>query len=187
MGTGGTIVANQEIEPYTAAVMLLAWVASSDEKWRIAGPMMLTVLLAWMCVQDVNAIHKVRAHAAAYASAPQAALNAASECGGLLLAESPLVPIVAGRPVVMLDPFAFRVASLTRPELTRDLSARIDRNEFGCVILEYDPRGKVGAGWYEHVDFGTTVIDSIVRNYRLRDVMEGYRVYSPAVRPDAGR
>jgi hypothetical protein len=195
MGTGGTIVANQEIEPYAAAAICLVWVASSDAKsrvategkWRVAGLAMLAVLLAWMGVQNVVAIRKIREHAPAHASARTAALNAASACDGVLLSESPLVPAVAGRRVIVLDPFAFRTAALARPELTRDLVDRIERHEFGCVILEYDPWSSVGKGWYEQIDFGRAVIDAIGRNYRLRGVVDGYRVYEPAVTTSANR
>jgi len=187
MGTGGTIVANQEIEPYVSAAICLVWVASSDGNWRVAGSMMLAVLLGWMGVQNVVAIRKIREHAAAHASARAAALNAASACDGVLLSESPLVPAVAGRRVIVLDPFAFRTAALARPELTRDLAERIDRREFGCVILEYDPWSAVGAGWYEQIDFGRAVIDAIGRNYRLRGVVDEYRVYEPAVTTSANR
>jgi len=187
MGTGGTIVANQEIEPYVAAAICLVWVASSDGNWRVAGPVVLAALLGWMGVQNVVVIRKIREHAPAHASARTAALNAASTCDGVLLSESPLVPAVAGRRVVVLDPFAFRTAALARPELTRDLVDRIERHEFGCVILEYDPLSSVGAGWYEQIDFGRAVIDAIGRNYRLRGVVDEYRVYEPAVTTSANR
>jgi hypothetical protein len=186
MGTGGTIVATQEIEPYAAAAMCLVWIASSDGRWRIAGPIVLAALLVWMGVQDVRAIQKIRAQANSV-SARDAALEASAACDGTMLSESPLVPVVAGRRIVVLDPFAFRTASLAHPELSRELAASVDAHEFGCVILEYDPRSPVAAGWYKQIDFGTTVIDAVVRSYRFRGAFDRYRVYTPAVAPNASR
>src|SRR5262249_61590495 len=135
--------------------------------------------------QDVVDIHRVRAHAAGRASTRDAARNAASGCNGVLLSESPLVPVVAGRRIIVLDPFAFRTAAVARPELARDLAERIDRHEFGCVILEYNPWSAVGVGWYERIDFGTAVDHALRPGYRFLGGVDGDPVDVPAGRPRA--
>lgn len=96
-----------------------------------------------------------------------------------MLSESPLVPVLAQRRVVLLDPFAFRVATMNRPELGTDLQRRLDGREFGCVILEYDPLSGPAQEWYERVHLGRGVIDAVLRHYEPAAVYGPHRVFLP--------
>ena len=97
-----------------------------------------------------------------------------------MVSESPLIPIMAGlRPVVM-DPFAFRVVALNRPDIGDDLVARLRRREFTCVILEQDPAIPGGHAWYEHVNLTASVRDAIIEFYRHDRTVAGERFYRAA-------
>ena len=61
-----------------------------------------------------------------------------------------------------MDPFAFRVVALNRPDIGGDLVARVRRREFTCVILEQEPAIPGGYAWYENVNLTASVRDAIL-------------------------
>jgi hypothetical protein len=183
LGTEGTILANQIVEPHIAAAVFLTWGLS--RAFKGASPLVLSGFLAWAAAQNARDLQGQWKTAA-----PQdvrirrsAAIAAASRCPVPWLSESPLLPVLGGRRPLLLDPFALRVASLRHPELTLDLVQRIQRREFGCVVLEYDPATEGGRGWYRNVHFGLPVIDAVTTHYRFNESVGGYRFY---VRPEDG-
>jgi hypothetical protein len=107
----------------------------------------------------------------------QQLIAAVNECSGSLISESPLVPILADQRPVLLDPFAFHVVSLNRPEVGRDLVERIRRREFACLILEQDPATPRGHAWYSNVNLTEAVRDAILESYRYDRTVAGQRFY----------
>ena len=83
----------------------------------------------------------------------------------------------AGERPVMLDPFAFHVVGLKRPELTQSLVDRLTRTEFACVVLEQDPTTERGRAWYRNVNLTADVAEAVLRHYRLDRVVAGQRIY----------
>ncbi len=178
--TPGTIVANQGIEPWAAAVVLIAFASTVSPFDRGLGSTLLLALLAAAVVRGPAEIARLRAVESAQRGGVFDAIAAATGgCRDPLLSESPLVPVVAGRRAVLLDPFAFRVAALKLPGMQDDLVSRISRREFGCVLLDFDPASPRGHAWYERIDLGTPVAQAILASYQLRGVSSGYRVYVP--------
>jgi hypothetical protein len=182
LATPGTIMTNQFVEPYVAAVVCLAWMTQARRSLRALGPIVLSGLLVWAATHEARRLARLLedgAPAAARASRADVA-DAVQRCGGPVLAESPLVPIVAGQRPVLLDPFAFRVAALARPALADELIGRLGAREFPCVFLEYDPADEVrGRGWYRNVSLGQPVIEALARNYVYRGTVVGHRLYVP--------
>jgi hypothetical protein len=179
LGTEGTIVTNQSVEPYVAAGILLTWM-SGELAFGRAAAALLTALLIWASAQTAREVRSLlEIDAQALLRDRSAITEEVQRCEGPILAESPLVPLLAGRRVILLDPFAFRVAALKHPDLSRDLVGRLERREFRCVVLDHDPDSTPGRGWYRNVHLGSDVIDSVMTNYALRDLVGNYRVYRP--------
>jgi hypothetical protein len=101
------------------------------------------------------------------------------DCGGSILAESPLIPILVNHRPVVLDPFGFRVVAVNNPDVVRDLTARLQRREFTCVVLEHDPTVPAGYGWYANVNFGESVRDTLLQTYKYDGTVGGERFYRP--------
>ena len=114
------------------------------------------------------------------ASDRRALLESLRSCRGSMVSESPMVPILAGERPVMLDPFAFHVVGLKRPDVARSLVDRIDRAEFACVVLEQDPTSDRGRAWYRNVNLTGDAADAILQRYRLDTVIAGQRIYRAA-------
>jgi hypothetical protein len=104
-------------------------------------------------------------------------IAAVNSCDGPIVSESPMVPILADQRPVLLDPFAFHVVSLNRPEVGRDLVDRIRRREFACVVLEQDPAIPPGHAWYSNVNLTASVRDAILESYRYDRTVAGQRFY----------
>jgi hypothetical protein len=179
--TPGTILTNQAVEPYVAAVLYLSWAVQTRATFRPAGHLLIALLLLWAAAHEGRAFARLhREGALAAARAAHAELrDAVLECGEPLLAESPLVPLLAGRRPLLLDPFAFRVAALTRPDLNEDLVSRLEAREFRCVFLEHDPEVEPGRGWYRNVSLGEAVVEAVVGHYRLRGIPGGQQWRQP--------
>jgi hypothetical protein len=100
-----------------------------------------------------------------------------NRCGGTILSESALIPVLAGQRPVLLDPFAFHVIALNRPDVEKDLVARITRREFSCVVLEQDPSTPKGHAWYTNVNLTRDVMDGMLQHYRLDRTIAGERFF----------
>jgi hypothetical protein len=103
-----------------------------------------------------------------------AAVNA---CDGAILSESPLIPVFAGLRPMLLDPFAFHVVALNRPDIGNDLVERLRRREFACVVLEQDVTSPRGRAWYTNVNLTKGVMDAVLQHYVLDRTIAGERFY----------
>src|SRR4029079_6507666 len=101
------------------------------------------------------------------------------DCGGSILSESPLIPILVNHRPVVLDPSGFSVMSVYHPDAVRDLTARLRRREFTCVVLEHDPTAPAGYGWYANVNFGESVMETVLQSYTYDGTVGGERFYRP--------
>ncbi len=110
----------------------------------------------------------------------RALIAAINDCGGAIVSESPLIPILAGQRPVLLDPFAFHVVALNRPDVERSLIERIGRREFTCVVVEQDPATAKGQAWYANVNLTQGVIDSVLQHYQLEQTIAGERFFRTA-------
>lgn len=184
LATPGTILVNQILEPYVAGALYLVWVAHTRVRLRTAGHVLVAALLVWASSYNARRVATLtRDDAGVKVSTERAALVAAVErCGRSLLAESPLVPILAGRRPILLDPFAFRVAAMKQPAMAEDLIARLRAREFACVVLEMDPESERGRGWYRNVHLGAPVIEALLKQYDYRESIGGRRFYTPRPR-----
>ncbi len=176
----GTILTSQIVDAYVAAIVLLVVaVAALSGRQRAIGCTVLTGLALWAAGQNiVRVAGMLETGVARSASEDRRQLAAAVQvCGAPILSESSLVPILSGHRPVLLDAFAFHVVARNRPEINRDLAERIERREFGCVILEQDPTTPRGAAWYRNVNLTESVVDAVLEHYVYDRTLAGQRVY----------
>jgi len=175
--TPGTVFTSQAVEPYIAAVVAL-FSSNLPARGRI-GSLVVAALLVWVAARDVR---EIRNGIGQRPPAIEASMRAVADCPDPVLSESPLVPALANRSTVLLDPFAFKVVALHDSRLSDELIRRLQQREFTCVVLGEDPDSAAGRGWYRNMALGEPVMDAIRANYRLRLVQSGYRTYVPARR-----
>jgi len=178
----GTTMTSHIVDAWVAAVILItATIAAQAGSLQSLGTSALLIITIWAAAQNVVLVAGMIEHGAVRERREgwRQLVATLSNCGGSMLSESPLIPILAGERPVMLDPFAFRVVAVNHPEVVDDLTARLQRREFTCVVLEHDPTTAAGSGWYSNVNLGESVIDTLLRSYRYDRAVGGERFYRP--------
>jgi hypothetical protein len=176
----GTILTSHILDAYVAAIVLVTAVtAAQSGRLRQAGQAALITLTFWAAMQNVVIVGKLTMRGVVGKSvvAHRELLVALNECEGSIVSESPLIPVFAGQRPVVLDPFAFRVVAMNRPDIGNDLTERLRRREFRCVVLEQDPAIPGGHAWYSNVNLTESVRDAILESYRYDRTVAGERFY----------
>ena len=176
----GTILTSHIVDAYVAAIVLVTAVtAAQTGRLRNAGQAALIALVLWAGLQNVVVVRKLLKQdiVGKSTAAHRELLVALNDCGGSMISESPLIPVYAGQRPVILDPFAFRVVAMNRPDVGNDLTQRVRRREFRCVLLEQDPAIPGGHAWYENVNLTESVRDAILESYRYDRTVAGQRFY----------
>lgn len=93
------------------------------------------------------------------------ALQIARTRSGPILAEDPLVPILAGQRPCVLDPFMMNLLSDQHPEINAAMQAALGRHAFAAVVLEHDPDTREGRNWYGFSHFGHGFVQALEQNY----------------------
>lgn len=178
----GTILTSQIVDAYVAAIVVLTTVAAAQTgRLRSASLVLLIALTMWTAGQNVVRLSRM-IDAGLIHSGTQAQeqwVEAVNSCAGTIVSESALIPVLAGRRPVLLDPFAFHVVALNRPDIGNDLVERLRRREFSCVILEQDPATPKGRAWYTNVNLTEAVMEAVLQHYALDRTIAGERFYRP--------
>ncbi len=176
----GTILTSQIVDAYVAAIVVLTTaVAAQPERRRAIGYVVLIALGFWTAGQNIGRISgMLRTDMVRTGVEDRRQLaDEVNRCGGTILSESALIPILAGQRPVLLDAFAFHVVASNRPGVERDLVERIRQREFSCVVLEQDPESVKGHAWYSNVNLTANVVDAVTQHYRLERTIAGERFY----------
>jgi hypothetical protein len=169
LSSPGTVPSNQMVEWLVATAAVVIWMAAARRELRMVLSTVLALLVVWMSAQDavrVSQLWQTRATRTTTATRQQI-VDRVAQAPGPVLSESSLWPVLAGRPPFLLDPFALRVVMRSRPDVARDLEARIDARTFPMVVFQVDPTSVKGRGYYENVNFGWPVTARILSNYRF--------------------
>jgi len=178
----GTTVTGHIVDAYVAAIVLItATIASHTGRIRTVGTVALITVAVWAAAQNVVLIAGMIKHGEVRERQEgwRQLVTTLRDCHGSILSESPLIPLLADHRPIVLDPFAFRVVAINHPEVVDDLTARLKRREFACVVLEHDPGTPGGYGWYSNVNLGDTVRDTLVQFYKYDQTVGGERFYRP--------
>jgi hypothetical protein len=176
----GTILTSHILDGYVAAIVLVtATTAAVPGRLRAAGEAALIVLSLWAALQNVVVVAKLTKQNIVGKSldAHRELLVALNDCAGSIVSESPLIPVYAGQRPVVLDPFAFRVVAMNHPDVGHDLTERVRRREFRCVLLEQDPTRPGGRAWYSNVNLTESVRDAILESYKYDRTVAGERFF----------
>jgi len=176
----GTILTSQIVDAYVAAIIVLVvFVAGRHGRALELGCLVLTALAVWTAGQNVARISTMIEQGSVRSGAQERGqlIAAVNGCGGPIVSESPLIPILAGQRPLLLDPFAFHVVSLNRPEVGHDLVERIRRREFPCVVFEQDPSTPKGQAWYSNVNLTRPVMEAVLEQYKFEQTIAGERFY----------
>ena len=178
----GTTMTSHIVDAYVAAVILItATIAAQTGLVRTLGHVALITVAIWAAAQNVVLVAGMIEHGLVRERREgwRQLVTTLNGCGGSVLSESPVIPILTGHRPVILDPFGFRVVAVNKPEVVDDLTARLKRREFTCVVLEHDPATPAGYGWYSNVNLGDTVRDTVVQFYKYDQTVGGERFYRP--------
>lgn len=96
-----------------------------------------------------------------------------------VLAENPVISVLAGQVPYVLDPWMMSVVRRRIPQFGDPLLERLQHQAFGAVILLKDPRTDYGRQWYDKQDFGPGFIVALTAHYRLLSVVNEEFVYVP--------
>jgi hypothetical protein len=182
LSSPGTIVLNQVVEWIAIGLLVVAWTTAQDRSRPLLWPAALLIVTLWASAQDLVRARDLAALDASGVdrAARQAVVELIRQSPGPVLAEAPLWPVLAGQQPILLDAFSIRVAAKSRPDVLADLLARLEARAFTRVVLQVDPDTPRGKGWYEHVHFGSPVIERVLANYELETTIGDIaRVYRP--------
>jgi len=159
---------NHQLDFSIAALVLTVSMASKAG----VSKNFISVILAVLCVAGAAGMsqrHKVRDDEAE--TIYKEIVERVKRQEALVLAEDPMVPVLAGRRPYMLDPFMFRIIAEQYPQARDLLFAKIERKEFSMVVLNLEPDTRFGEFWYSKMHFGPGFYDVLKDNY--------YRVPAP--------
>ena len=133
-GTRGIDI-NHLIDLYLASLLLLAVQFRAGRVARIVVPLVMSAMVihaATSCLRDAKQIHvekRRQVMEATLADAGQSRLK------GPMLAENPMLPILAGARPYMLDAFMLSVIDLKDPLVDEKLSDDLVHQRFSAVII----------------------------------------------------
>jgi len=99
-----------------------------------------------------------------------------------ILAENPIIPVLAGQSPFVLDPWMLRMLRERIPNFGDPLLEGLRHQAFGAVVLSFGntqtTRSRV---WYKWSHFGPGFLEALNQNYRLASVVEDQVIYVPIV------
>jgi len=97
-----------------------------------------------------------------------------------ILAENPVIPLLAGQQPYVLDPWMVQLLRTHSPGFEEPLLERLRNQGFSAVVLSTgDPAQKGGQWWYETVCFAPGFVSALSENYRLALVIDNDWIYLP--------
>jgi hypothetical protein len=97
-----------------------------------------------------------------------------------ILAENPIVPVLAGQRTYVLDAWMLRLLRDRIPNFGDPLLERLRHRDFGAVVLSVaDPRTPRARMWYTYSDFGPGFLEALTENYRFAAEVEDQMIYVP--------
>ena len=97
-----------------------------------------------------------------------------------ILAENPIVPLLAGQRPYVLDAWMLRLLRQRIPGFGDPLLEKLRNRSFGAVVLCVgDPKTSYGRWWYETQQFGPGFAAALTQNYRLVATMDDQKIYLP--------
>lgn len=96
-----------------------------------------------------------------------------------ILAENPLLAVLADQRPYVMDPFMFRVVRQHVPNFSDTLFDALRRQAFSAVVLTKDTETATGKAWYQNDIFGPGFLPALNERYRLASVLDDQYIYLP--------
>src|SRR5581483_10806306 len=96
-----------------------------------------------------------------------------------ILADNPLIPIVAGQEPYVTDAFMFREVIEKRPALAEPLWHMIDNRQFAAIVLQDNPDTDEGREIYLHYHFGGEFLQHLKASYEPSGTPGDHYLYLP--------
>jgi len=173
LSSPGTVPSNQVVEWIAVCLLVPVLVAAPRRRIRGLTAAIVAAVTIWMAVQDLSRAAEVPRSTSEREGVQARILRRLEALPAPVLTESALWPILAGREVIMPDPFAARVVFGSRPDLESVLLNEVRTHRYSAVILEFDPSSREGRGVYDNLHFGPTVMRAILEGYRLEEPPSG--------------
>jgi len=102
--------------------------------------------------------------------------------GSRLLSEDPLVPVMLGTDVVMLDAFMILRIENIEPGTRSAMADRVRAREFDGIVLLRPVHKPFNPEWFDTMHFGREIAGAIEGSYEFIGMEDGYAVYLPGDR-----
>ena len=97
-----------------------------------------------------------------------------------ILAENPIIPVLAGQRAYVLDPWMLRMLRERIPNFGDPLVEGLRHQAFGAVVLSVaNAQSARARAWYTWSNFGPGFLPALTQNYRLASVIEDQVIYLP--------
>jgi hypothetical protein len=174
------VVANHLIDVQIASVVLFtAWLAD-EVSGRLRALGVFTLAFATL-VAAIPLLHKLKVWDVRFQPHRfQRVIAAIKDTRKPILAENPVIPVLAGQRTYVLDAWMLRMLSDRIPDFGNPLLEKLRHQDFGAVVLSFaDPRTPRARMWYTYSDFGPGFLEALTENYRLAAVVEDQMIYVP--------
>jgi hypothetical protein len=171
---------NHLLDVQVASVVLIAsWLARVEVplyKQLGISILALTILAATLPLLRQFKNRDLRFHRDRF----QTVLGLVSGSGKPILAENPVVPVLAGQQSYVLDPWMLRLLRTRTPGLGDPLLEGLRHQAFGAVVLcMADPKTSFGRWWFQTTHFGPGFASALNENYRLVKTVDDQKIYLP--------
>jgi len=174
------VVANHLIDVQIASVVLFtAWLA--NDATRHLKPLGVCALALATLVAAVPLLHKLMTWDRRFEPHRfEQVVAAIKDTNKPILAENPIIPVLAGQRTYVLDAWMLRMLRDRIPNFGDPLLAKLRNRDFGAVVLSFaNPRTDRARMWYTYSDFGPGFLEALTENYRLVGEVEDQMIYVP--------
>jgi hypothetical protein len=176
-GSPGT-AGNHLLDVQVASVILLAsWVRNVFPFHKQLGTYALALL---MVVAAVPIVRHLKTWSPWYHPHQfQRVIEFIGPAGRPILAENPIIPVLAGQQPYVLDPWMVQLLGKRTAGFEQPLLERLRNRAFSAVVLTADPARKGVRWWYDTVSFGPGFVPALLENYRFAQVIDRDWIYLP--------
>jgi len=175
-GSPGTDT-NHFIDLHVASILLVAsWISAQRAPWSDFGGAALLVAALAASLSLVSGLANAKGEQRRGAVAD--ALRLIPDRSKPILAENPLVPIVAGQRPYLLDAYMLRVLVERDPAFGDPLWADLRRHRFAAVVFENDPAIGRARSLYREI-LGQRFVEAVEQSYEPAGQVGTRTVYLP--------
>ena len=162
-----------------ASALLIAFaVADAARPWRLAGIAAASLVLAAGVV--TGAARAAGGDRSDRLASYRAVLRWLDGHPGEVLADQPMIPVLAGRRPFIIDSFIFRANVAADPIRLTPLLEALATRRFAAVVVDADAAAATPDGLLLESEFGPAYVRALLANYRVETTIWGRSVFVPA-------